>query len=296
MPTISPVVRASIGGTSQEPVPHRVSLTAQTGMNMPEKPDASLPPSGQTATHEATTPTQAVTLSPQLTALARKQQKLQQEIQAQRDKEAAWTARQADYVPKSDFKAKLKENAAEALNTLGISYDELTNLLLEQQNGADPVKALKAELDQLKNDQKANVDKQYEATLRQYRAETDSLIAADPKTYHLINKQGRQDAVVQHILETWKEDESKVLSVSQAAKEVEDVLREQAKKMADALKELEPATTEETPQAKKTLPPPKAALKTLTNQVDVAPTRTYNQFQFLSPKERLAQAIARASK
>lgn len=293
MPTISPSIRPQIGG-SNEPAPHRVSISANTGMNIPPRAPIA-EQNGQPNISKEDTTQPAVTLSPQLTALARKQQKLQSEIQALREKEAAFAAKEADYVPKSALKAKMQANAQEALKDLGYSYEEITELLLSQQNGADPVKALQAEINQLKQNQETQTNKQYEATLKQYKAEAESLIASDPKAYHFINKEKRADVVVQHIVDTWKEDESKVLTVEQAAREVETVLREEAKKAADLLRELEPAS-EVTQPKEKTLPPPKTAARTLTNQIESTPTRSYNQFQHMSMKERIATAIARVSK
>lgn len=300
MPTITPTGRAVVGGSPDEYRLPRSSVTAATGMDLPSlkqvnppAADATPEKTGQVDTQEDTT-AQAVTLSPQLTALARKQQKLQQEIQAQRDKEADWAKKEADYVPKSDFKAKLQQNAAEALKDLGTDYDELTRLLLEQQNGPDPVKALESKLERLEKSQEENVNKQYEATIKQYKAEADSLVAKDPKKYFLINKEGQQEAIVQHIVETWQENPDQVLTVEEAASEIEDFLREEAKKKKALLEELEGPPPEKVTE--KRLPPPKAAVRTLTQQVESAPTRTHNQFQHLSMKERIAQSIARAQK
>jgi hypothetical protein len=286
-----------------------MTVKASTGMTLPPRdpaqpaattPAAATAPaeSGQPSiTEETTAP--AVTLSPQLTALARKQQKLQQEIQAQREKEAAWATEKADYIPKSAIQAKFETDALGALKDLGMTYEQFNERILAQLNGADPVRELRSELDQLKKSQEDNVNKQYEATLKQYRAEADSLVASDPKSFHFIVKGNLQDAVVEHIVETWKENPDQVLTVAQAAKEVEEVLREDAKAKAAALKELEPAPAEvPTQQAKKqTLPPPKqAAPRTLTQQVETAPMRTYGQAQHLSMKERIAQAMARAQR
>ena len=293
MPTISPVVRPSIGGPSDSVAP-RLSLTASTG----NKFSSSVPTeeTGQPDNKQEGSSSQAVTLSPQLTVLARKQQKLQAEIQALRSKEAAFAAKEADYVPKSVLKTKMQENAEAALKDLGFSYEEITDLLLQQQNAADPVNALKAEIKQIKATQEQNTNKQYDATLKQYRAETDSLISANPQTYLFISGLKRQDAVVEHIVQTWKEDESKVLTVEQAAKEVEEFLREEGKFQASLHKKLEPAIEESVALKDKKLPPPKSAVRTLTNQVEVAPKRTFNQFQHMSMQERIQTAIARAQK
>jgi vacuolar-type H+-ATPase subunit I/STV1 len=255
---------------------------------------------GQPGTTEETTAQGAVTLSPQLTALARKQQRLQQEIQAQRDKESEWAKKEADYVPKSSIKAKAQQNAVEALADIGLTYEELTNLLLSQQQGDDPiqgtVKALQAEIQQIKSTQEQNVSKQYEATVAQYRGEIDSLIASDD-AFITIREEGRADAVLQHILDTFEEDPSKVLTVEQASKEIEEFLVEEAEKKLSLTKVKAKLTPQETKPAEKTLPPTKAAPpRTLTQQVETTPTRTYNQFQHLSMKERIAHAVARARK
>ncbi len=304
MPTISHQSRPQVGGTSQEAAPTRTTITASTGMTMPNKtapiPGAAPVKTGQPGITEET-PAAAVTLSPQLTALARKQQRLQSEIQAQREKEAQWTAREADYIPKSTIQAKAKQNAAEALKeALGMDYEELTALLIAQQNGNDPVTSLRSEVDQLKRSQEENVNKQYEATLKQYRNETDSLVAADTKAFHFLNKGkkagewGDDCPVVKHIVETWEENPDKVLTVSQAAKEIEEFLREDAKAKAAALRELDQPAEETTQQ--KRLPSPKSGARTLTQSVETTPTRIPNQFQHLSMKERIAQSIARAQK
>lgn len=299
MPTITPQGRPTIGGSPGEYQMPRATLRAATGMNMPSLsttaptlPVTAPVKSGQSDTIEETA-APSVTLSPQLTALSRKQQALQREIAAFKAEKAEWESKQGDYVQKSAFKAKFQSNSDEALQELGTDYEELTRLKLAQLQGADPIQELKSEIESLKKSQDDNVNKQYDATLKQYRAEADALIAADPRVYHLINKGGHQDAIVQHIVETWQENPEKVLTVEQAAKEIEEVLRENAKAYADALKELEPPVEEKPVQ--KTLPPPKRPeARTLTQSVETVPTRTYGQFQHLSMKERIAQAAARA--
>lgn len=300
MPTITSTARATIGGDSSAPRTHRPTIAASTGMNMPEKTEAVTPTqeaskSGQLDTTEDTA-SKAVTLSPQLTALARKQQKLQQEVQAQRDKEAEWAKKEADYVPKSSIKAKLQQNAAEALKDLGLDYEELTNLMIAQQNGDDPVKRLESKITQLEKSQEENVNKQYEATIKQYKAEANAVIAKDPKKYFLVGKKGQQDAVVQHIVETWEENPDQVLTVEEAAADIEDFLREEAKENKALLEELEGPKEVLQEQAQKKLPPPRSGARTLTQQVESTPTRTYNQFQHLSMKDRIAQAVARSRK
>lgn len=307
MPAITPQVRATIGGGQHEPILPRASIKAATGMNLPTLKESkqSEEALGQLDTKEETIKP-AVTLDPQTSTLARNQQKLQAEIRALREKEAAFEKQKAEYVPKAEFKAKLQQNAAEALSELGTTYDELTSALLSQKNTDDPVRKLEVKIEQLEKSQEDNVNKQFDATLKQYRAEADSLIAADPKTYHFISKGMKSEKwngecpVTTHILEEWKHNPDNVLTVEKAAKEIESFLRLEAKAEADALRELEALEkpAEETaPVAKKTLPPPpRATTRTLTEQVTSTPTRTQNMFQHMSMKERIAEAARRAQK
>lgn len=304
MPTITPQARVQVNadtGSFQQP---RRSITQSTGMNSPriDRSQAGVPSqqSGKIGqgTINVETPTPEVTLSPQLTAIARRQQKLQQEVQAQRDKEAAWEKEKSGYVPRDALKAKAQQNAAEALqDALGMSYEDLANLMITQQNGADPVKALEAKINKLETDQVENTNRQYDATIKQYKAETSAVVSKDTKKYFLIDKQGAQDAVVQHIVDTWEENPDKVLSVEEAANDIEEFLRDEAKKQKAYLDELD--GPKEVPQqnGKQNLPPPKPALRTISHSVESGgQTRNYQQFQHLSMKERIAAAIAKAQR
>lgn len=306
MPTITPTGRAQIGNNPGEYVLPRSKVTVSTGMSMPNKPaqqqagnsvqtDPNKPVLGQVDTKEDT-PAQAVTLSPQLTALSRKQQKLQAEVQAQRDKENQWAQKEADHVSKTAFKAKLQQNAAEALKDLGVSYDELANALIAQEQSADPVKKLESKIQQLEQSQEQQVSKQYEATVAQYRKEVETLVAKDDR-FITVREEKQEAAVLQHILDTF-ENEGEVLTVEEASNDIEDFLVAEAEGKLKLTKLK--AKLPQTEPAQKKLPPPQAAqnqMKTLTQAVETSPqARSFNQFQHLSPKERLAQAIARAQR
>lgn len=294
MPTIAPQLRASIGNSDQ-PASHRASLTAATGMTMPTTQSTSAPKTGHPGiTEETTAP--AVTLSPQLTALARRQQKFQQEVQAQREKESQWEKDKANYVPKESFKAKVQQNAVEALSDLGLTYDELTNLLLNQQNGADPVRELRSEVDQLKKSQEESANKQFEAILNQYKSEAQKLIQSSDKYLMIRDEPEAAKAAVDELVADWEKD-GETKDISYYLDLAEEGLRDMANALSGRLSKTKPA--EETAQpTKKTLPPPKAAqTRTLTQQVETAPQQARpGQFQHLSMKERIAQATARAQR
>jgi hypothetical protein len=306
MPTVTSAPRPEANNEAfQQP---KKMVKASTGMNMPPlketKPvseSAPAPELGQkTISKEDTSTTKdsgqnAVTLSPKLTALARKEQKLQQDIQALRDKEAALTAKEKDYIPKSSIKEKMENNAIQALAELGYSYDEITNLVIAQQSKVDPaqeaLKKLESKIETMEETQKQNVSKQYEATVNQYKKEIATLIDKD-ENYSTVKELSKQDAVLEHLIETFNED-GIVLSVDEAAKDIEEFLIEEATKMANLTKiksKLAP------PPEPKKLPPPKTGLRTLTTQVSSTPERTFNQSQHLSMKQRIEQAIAKAQK
>lgn len=300
MPTVSTAPRPQANNDAFHQ-PHK-SVKASTGMNLPSlsenKEAAPQAETGQQNIVKEDKSDNAVTLSPQLTALARKQQKVQQDVQALRDKEAALAAKEADYIPRSSIKEKMEKDVTAALAELGYSYEEITTLLLNQQSSTDPtqqaLKKLEAEVVEMKTSQERAVSKQYEATVAQYRKEIEVLVAKD-ENYSSIKEERQEAAVLQHIIDTFNED-GEVLSVEEAAKDIEDCLVEEAMRLSNLTKvkaKLKPVAEE---PAKKTLPPPKSGLRTLTNEVSSAPTRTFNQSQHLSMKERIAQAVAKAQK
>ncbi len=279
---------------------------------------ANVAKNGPIVTTEETQSPAAVTLSPQLTALARKEQAFRKQEQAFKAKQeefkasqAAFEAKQAEYASYAKLKESLTSKDYSVLDELGVSYEEWTNYLLQKGEGANPenqeFKAIKDELKSIKDKQtesetkqKEAETKQYEAIVNQYRNEIKSLVASDP-SFETVKELNAEEHVLQHILDTFHED-GEALSVSDAAQEVEEKLLEDAlqmarlKKVQEKIKPVEAAAAE--PQ-KKTLPPPSAskqAIRTLTQDVAPVSTKTYPQFQHLSPKERIAQAIAKSQR
>lgn len=302
MPQITPQSRVQINADPENFQQPRRSITQSTGMNMPKlgKP-AEAAQTGQPATTEGSA-APAVTLSPHLTALARKQQDFQKKVQEQRDKEAAWEKEKAAYVPRDSFKAKATQNAEAALADLGLSYEEITNLLIAQKNGADPVQALAEEVKQLKASQEDSVNKQFDAVIKNYKTEAKNLVTKDTTKFAFLEANPEWiDGAVQYIVDEWEANPDNVVSIEDALDLAEENLRDDAKKHAAILEKLNPKTPvqEQVPSlGKKTLPPPKTqAPRTLTQAVEsTSVTRTYNQFQHMSMKERIAAAVARASK
>lgn len=300
MPTITPQGRPQVTGQTEDSyrAPVKQIMAASTGMTI-DKAEPAAPTTGQVDIIEKT-PTQAVTLSPQLSLLARQEAKLRQREQALKTERESLATQKAENEKLFGFKQKLAAKDFSALDELGISYDDIANYQLAKIQGQSPedqaLKKLEVEIQSMKASQEANITKQYDATVARYKADIKDLVAKDPE-FVTIKEEGQEEAVLQHILDTFNED-NELLTVEQASKEIEDFLVEDALKKQNLTKvkaKSAPPTPIEEP--KKTLPA-RSGLRTLTNQI--APSTSaqtkYPQFQHLSMKERIAMSVQKAQK
>lgn len=266
----------------------------------PYQVKAPKPVIGQADTSKTATPLEepkpteeTVRLSPQVAALARKEQKFRQE-QAQLAKErAALAAEKQELAALRAMKEKLAAKDYSALEGM-VDYNDYSQYQVNKLNGADPtqeeLKKLNSKISELEKFSQDNVEKQFEAAVQERRNATADLIDKSDQ-FPKIKKAKAHEAVVQHILDTWEHD-SKELTVEQAAKEVEQILVERAKQWAALLEEEKAAAAEE---EKKPLPPLKGALKTLTNQVTTGDIqRIQKPLHLLNDAERYAEARRRA--
>jgi hypothetical protein len=244
--------------------------------------------SGQSTISE----TKEVTLSPKVSELARKEQKYRQQEQDLKTREAALTEKAAKIARFEAMETQLKAKDYSGLEGV-VDYNEYTNYLIEKQRGLDPnqeaVKKLTQEVEDVKKAQIADIEKRYEAAVSERRKAVVALVSTDTN-YASIKELKAEEAVVQHILDTWEHDNID-LSPEQAAKEVEEVLIEKAKKWSSLSKLAAVAATEE-PAGKKPLP----AAKTITNNMTVSGevTRPNKSFAGMSDGERYAEARRRA--
>lgn len=214
-------------------------------------------------------------------ALRAKQQQQEQQWKAREaalaEREAKLQAQQPDlsqYIPK----AKLKANAMQVLSEEGISYEQLTQMEIER--GQVP-QAVQAHLDRLearlaKQDEeltafrKGTEEQQgeaYKAAVRQIDQDVRSLVYSDPE-FEMIKATNSSKDVTELIEATFKE-EGRVMSVEEAAREVEQHLLEEIEKLTriEKIKKriaakpaAESKSNVQTPQTKQPQP-----MKTLTN-------------------------------
>lgn len=222
---------------------------------------------------------------------------LKRREEALKAREAALQQPQApdlsEYVPKS----RLKEDALTILEEVGVDWDNLTNQAVQRQP-TDPrvTNALQkaiSRIDQLEQELKTGQktaqeqqQAQYQAALKQIKADAKQLVYTDPE-FETVKAMNAVNDVVELIEKTFAED-GVVMSVEDAAKEVESYLVDEAmkitqidkiKKRMAASKASELKTDEKKPQTEQKQP-----MKTLTNATSA--TRK------MSARER---AVARAN-
>lgn len=201
------------------------------------------------APQEATTEGGEKPLSAQFAQLARKEKAvraMQTEVKAKEAdlvaRENAIKAKEADYASNFISKAKLLDDTFGTLSELGVSYEQLTQQALNQPSQDDrmllgEIKALKAEILSLRDDQKgtkdsiANQQKQsYDQALAQIRKDVDRLVDGSVD-YEAIKASESSQDVVDLIEKTFKE-EGVLMSVEEACKAIEEELEEEIMKVA----------------------------------------------------------------
>lgn len=254
----------------------------------------------QQAAIEATTPPAEKKddfLSPKFAALARQEKQIRQERERFKAEKESWerekSAHLNGYIPKD----RLKSNTLSALEEAGLSYDDLTQQLLNSPTSqVDPtIRALQAKIAKLEADQQSFSKKQEETQTTAYKQAVDTirnkvagLVASNPE-FEMIKALDQTEAVVALIEETFK-SEGFVMSEEEAAKEVEEHLAEEAYKMAglDKIKKRLAPPPVTPAEEKQPATPQQPQLKTLTNAVSASPSHSRN----LTPRQRRENAIA----
>lgn len=233
---------------------------------------------------------ETVKLSPQVAALARREQKFRsQQHQLEKDR-AALTAEKLELAQIRTMKDKLQAKDYSAIDEL-VDYNEWSQYKVNKLNGADPVrdeiKRLNDKFNDLEKNTQDNVTKQFDAAVNERRIATKQLI--EQGSFPKIQKAKAQEHVVQHILDTWEHD-SEELTIEQAAKEVEEILIEKANQWRKLLEDEKEAEADKRP-----LPPLKPGLRTLTNQVTSGDLKRPNKpLHLLNDADRYAEARRRA--
>lgn len=276
---------------------------ASTARNKVTQTTQSSPPLGQIATNVDTVsvevpsaPEETVTLSPQMAALARKEQKFRQQQLDLKKRTEELDAEKAVVAELKALKAKLDAKDYSGIEDL-VKYDEYTQYLIEKDSNLSPeqiaLNKLKEEFEADKTARREEVKRSFDAAVNQRRLAVTELVKENPE-FSSIKELKAEEAVVQLILDAWEHDNVE-LSPEDAARDVEKELLERAKRWTQLTK-IKPAVETAPVDDKKTLPPLKAPIKTLTNNM-AAPgdvKRPVKSFQHMTSTERYAEARRRA--
>lgn len=286
MPTQQPIQNTMIPQVVEKPIPTRTVTTKPKNINQ-------LSTSVVSPAAESVPPAESVRLSPQLSALARKEQALRQERAAFLEEKKSLEARLAEAEKYSQLRTKLQSKDFSEMEELGLTYEEYTKYLLDKQNGEDPqaqkFKTIEDELQALKKAQEDNAALEYEETVAAYQKEIAKLVESS-SDFPATKKAKKEDAVLKLILDSWEQD-GEELTVEQACKDIESFLKEEAKNWASLIEEPKVSGA----AGPGPLPPPRTGSRTLTQQMQPpsgqqAPAKS---LQHLSESERYAEARRR---
>lgn len=234
--------------------------------------------------------------------LARKEAELHRQRQAIRQQQAE-LARQADEIRAfQEAKRGAVTNPIEALRALGLSYDDVTKYVLNE-NQPTPdleIKSLRQELEEFKQQarqeqeqtreqQKIAMQREQAAIIEQFRAEVADYVREHAETYELTNLYNGAH-LVSGVIEEHFEQTKKLLSNAEAAKLVEEYFEDLARK-AQATKKFAVTQQEAArPQVQQAAPAPKLG-PTLSN--DLGAIAAANSQRPRTDADRIAAALAR---
>ena len=236
---------------------------------------------------------ESVTLSPKISALARKEAAQRQREQAFKQREQSFEARLAQAEKYEKLQAKIAAKDYSAAEELGLTYDEFTNYLLNKQQGEKPeeqrFRQVEEKLSNFEKAQAERVEQEYVANQSLWKQEIAKVISEN-EAFLNIRELGAQEAVLAHINDSFEEDGTE-LTVEAAAKDIEDELEKRAERFA-SLTKIKNKAQEQT----KVLGPPKAGMTTLSNQMTTTPKTSQSKpFHLMSESEQLAEAIRRVN-
>jgi hypothetical protein len=287
MPTMERITDNIIPQTAPKPIP---SVTVTTRPHKPlENAGQQIKTDGAPAAESPAKTEESVRLSPQLSALARKEQALVKErlaLKAEREQMASDLAEAAKF---KQLKTKMSAKDFSDMEELGLNYEDYVKHVLNKQEGEDPkekrVQELEAKLQSLEKSLEESAANNYEETIAEYRKEISKLISDNPD-FSTIKGLKREDAVLQLILDAFEKDNEE-LTVAEAAQQIEEYLVGYGNTFTSL-----PKFKKEEPV--KQLPRPVVG-KTLTNNMSAGSDTKgpLKSLQHLSEAERYAEARRR---
>jgi hypothetical protein len=233
---------------------------------------------------------ESVTLSPKVSAIARKEQAQRQREKQLAEKERTFAEKMADAEKYHKLREKIKNKDYSALDEEGVAYEDYVKHELNKEASKDPaterVRQLEEKLSQVQKAQEEAVVKEYQANQALWKQEIVKVVKENDD-FSTIRDLGAEDIVLQHINDSFEEDNLE-LTVEQAAKDIEDALLERAKKFASVSK-----LKNEVPEPK-VLGAPKTKVSTITQNMTTTSVKPVAKpFHLMSESEQIQEAIRR---
>lgn len=260
------------------------SIKMQTNKT-PEQPEAvqqveTKPEEGTEITHEKvdsdasvqTNPEPEATqqVSPQVAALAKQKRALQV-----KERELAEREKALETKPQGRAELEQRVKAGQALSVLedlGITYDQLTNELLNKQNAPDLNKVQEEVLKKVDEKFKNNESAQEEAVFSHMKRNIDKLTYSSDN-FPFVKAGKGQEKALELIKRAWKED-GEIVDEEEALTLIEAELKEEARTYAKLLKEPEETKPVAAETSQKEI---QQRAKTLTNRDSARPQSTRRQ-------------------
>lgn len=231
-----------------------------------------------------------------LAALTKKEQAIQREKRALQAERRAMEEKYSQVKPWEEAASLAKTNKLQAIEKLGITYDDLTNLALNQ-NPTSPEELaesraaalVKKEIDLLRAENQKNQEQQQLLALtnarKQISSESRTLAETSPD-FPLVKALKGFDTVTEFVEQTYY-DTGKLIPVEEATREYESFVRNEVLELAKTdpkiLEALTSAPKQAVPQAATNTQKP----QTLTHKTTVAPPAS----KPLTPAEKRQRAI-----
>lgn len=210
-------------------------------------------------------------ISPELAQLAKEKRAFQLEREQFAKEKEALNGNTAEALIK-----KLQATPLSVLQEHGVTYEQLTNEILGTQSTPDLSKIEENILKKVEERLAGKDSAQEESVYNYMKANVDKL-SFSSNNYKLIRETKSQDKVMELVKRTWNE-QGEILDETEAMDLIEAELREDAKRYAKLLGEIEtppPPADEEPQQVLKA--PPVQKQKTLTNKDSARPTMNRRQ-------------------
>lgn len=240
----------------------------QAALTPPETPPGNVIPDTDVQTKPE--PEAIRQVSPEAAALARQRRALQVKERELADKEKAL---QTNGQTRADLEQRIKSKPLSVLQELGVTYDQLTNELLGKQGNGD-IDALQSEITSLRktiDDKFAAKDVAQEQAVFEHMKKNVDKISFSSEKYKFIRESKSQEDVMELIKRTWHE-QGDVLDEEEAMNLIESELREDAKRYAKLIGDLEPTTPSPAQPV-----PQQQGIKTLTNKDSARPQSSRRQ-------------------